>query len=263
AFDLGRLYSTALQLPIEQSPRSRAVFSVDDCYPSTSQILNAAYLLGISLCDDQSLFPMREGNNDAIHPLEVTIQVRKVPGSRTLIDQVNSSDVHFSSFQCTNRDTAPHETRHYIIFGSLLEVFGRKKHCRVTSCNNNVAAQSLAVLKELNLHMLRVGSGSEDQSVCGGRKAGKLSEANQGTNKYSRPYLTHLGADLVETFRQRPDKLAFDDFAIALEIEEILDSAAQYLSKLQSHRSRRRVLIGLHCANRLTRDPGQIGKLLL
>src|SRR5262245_17500622 len=167
-FDVGRLYSTALQLPIKQAPRSRAAFSVNDGYPSTCQILNAAYLLGISLLDNESLFPMREGNNDAIHPLEVTIQVRKVPRTRTLIDQVNSSDVHFSSFQRANRDAAPHETRHYIIFGSLLEVFGRKKHCRVTSCNNNVAAQSLAVFKELNLHMLGVGSRSEDQSVCGG-----------------------------------------------------------------------------------------------
>src|SRR5262249_62062878 len=107
--------------------------------------------------------------------------------------------------------------------------------------------------------MLGVGSRSEDQSVCGGRKTGKLSETDQGTNEYSRTYLTYLGAGLVETFRQRPYKLAFDDLAIALEIEEILDPAAQYMSELQSHRSRWRVLISLHCANRLTRDPGQIG----
>src|SRR5262249_59875101 len=103
AFDLGRLYPTALQLPIEQSPRSGAVFSVDDGYPSTSQILNAAYLLRISLSDDQSLFPMREGNNQAIHTLEVTIQVGKVPRTRKLIDQVNSGDVHFASFQRADR----------------------------------------------------------------------------------------------------------------------------------------------------------------
>src|SRR5262245_40998476 len=262
-FDVGRLYSTALQLPIEQAPRSRAAFSVNDGYPSTCQILNAAYLLGISLLDNQSLFPMSEGNDEAIHPLEITIQIRKVPGSRTLVDQVNSSDVHFASLQCADRDAGRQKTRHYIVFGSLFEVFRRKKHCRITSRDNEVAAESLTILKELNLHMLGVGPRSEDQSVCGGRKTGKLSEADQGTNEYSHTYLTYLGADLVEAFRQRPYKLAFDDLAIALEIEEILDSTAQYLSELQSHRSRWRVLIGLHGANRLARDPGQIGKLLL
>src|SRR5262249_60188423 len=131
-----------------------------------------------------------------------------------------------------NRDAAPHKTRHYIVFGSVFEVFRRKKHCRITSCDNKVAAESLTIFKELNLQLVGVGPRSEDQSVCGGRKTGKLSEADQGTNEYSSTYLTYLGAGLLETFRQRPDKLAFDDFAIALEIEEILDSAAQYLSKL-------------------------------
>src|SRR5262245_66335899 len=111
-FNLGRLHSTALQLPIEQAPRSRAIFSVNDGYPSTRQILNAAYLLGISLSDNQSLFPMSEGNDEAIHPLEVTVQIREVPRTRTLIDQVNSGDVHFASFQRSNRGAASYQTRH-------------------------------------------------------------------------------------------------------------------------------------------------------
>src|SRR5262245_31155354 len=125
---------------------------------------------------------MGERNDAAVHAFEIAVQVGKVPGTRALIYQVNSGNMDFTSFQGPDRGAAPHQVRHEIVVSSLLEAFGREKHRRVTSRDNNIAAQSLAILKELNLHMLGVGSGSENQTVSGCRERGKLSEASQRTH---------------------------------------------------------------------------------
>ena len=72
-----------------------------------------------------------------------------------------------------------------------------------------------------------------------------------------------LGPEAFRRPEERTDKFAFDDFAAALDAEQVFHSAAQNPRELKCNRSGGRILMRLHGRNRLSGYARHVGKLFL
>ena len=140
---------------------------------------------------------------------------------------MNTRHVNFATFQCGEGEAAAHQARHQVVLVVSSEVLCGEKHRRVASSHNDLSPHGLPILEQADFNAIAAGIGADDQTVRGDAQTGEFAETVERPHQESLANPSYVSPKLIVASRKRTDKFAFNDFAAALDAEQVFNSAAQ------------------------------------